>query len=404
MKRNRPDENPGIESGLKAYGRLSKALVLQSLKKPYSLLPLGAAFLSGIPAGEAAIVYSGVQNIAGVLAGNTNRVYINIDLAGGNDFEIHRNHAFGNQFIQADEVAGGGFSLNAFHGAQVGSYAYPNANTINVPIGAGGPWANGIGQANTLSEINGAYPNEQWTGLAGGTTRFIGFRGTVAGQTRYGWMRITKNSFGNFTIVDWAYENTGASILTGQTVLLPIELVSFKAQQANLNTRLTWATASESNNAGFDIERSEDGTRFQSIGWIEGKGTTTEAQEYLFDDKYLREGMTYYYRLRQVDYNGQFDFSPVVTVTTDVKGTVVGEFYPNPATAGKVTLEVTSTTEGTWQAQVYDPSGKELSNQQIAVAKGYQAVAFDFSTLTPGLYFVKLQDGANKVYRRIVIE
>jgi hypothetical protein len=362
--------------------------VLHSLKKPYSLLPLGAAFLSGIPAGEAAIVYSGVQNIAGVLAGNTNRVYINIDLAGGNDFEIHRNHAFGNQFIQADEVPGGGFSLNAFHGVQGGIYAYPNANTINVPIGAGGPWANGSGQANTLSEINGAYPNDQWTALAGGTTRFIGFRGTIAGQTRYGWMRITKNSFGNFTIVDWAYENTGASILTGQTVLLPIELVSFKAQQANLNTRLTWATASESNNAGFDIERSEDGTRFQSIGWIEGKGTTTEAQEYLFDDKYLREGMTYYYRLRQVDYNGQFDYSPVVTVTTDVKGTVVGEFYPNPTIAGKVTLEVTSTAAGTWQAQVYDPSGKELSNQQIAVAKGYQAVAFDFSTLTPGLYFV----------------
>jgi hypothetical protein len=217
-------------------------------------------------------------------------------------------------------------------------------------------------------------------------------------------MRITKNSFGNFTIVDWAYENTGASILTGQTVLMPIELVTFKAQQANLNTRLTWTTASESNNAGFDMERSEDGTRFQSIGWIEGKGTTTEAQEYLFDDKYLREGMTYYYRLRQVDYNGQFNFSQVVTVTTDVKGTVVGEFYPNPATAGKVTLEVTSTEEGTWQAQVYDPSGKELSNQQIAVAKGFQAVAFDFSTLTPGLYFVKLQDGANKTYRRIVIE
>ena len=114
--------------------------------------------------------------------------------------------------------------------------------------------------------------------------------------------------------------------------------------------------------------------------------------------------MTYYYRLRQVDYNGQFDYSPVVTVTTDVKGTVVGEFYPNPTIAGKVTLEVTSTAAGTWQAQVYDPSGKELSNQQIAVAKGYQAVAFDFSTLTPGLYFVKLQDGANKVYRKIVIE
>ena len=378
--------------------------MLQSLKKPYSLLPLGAAFLSGIPAGEAAIVYSGVQNIAVVLAGNTNRVFINIDLAGGNDFSIHRNHAVGNQFIQANDVSGGGFEIYGFHGVQSGAYAYPNANASNVPIGPGGPWVFGVGQANTLSEINNAYPNDKWTPLAGGTTRFIGFFGEIAGQTRYGWMRITKNSFGNLTIVDWAYENTGASILTGQTSLLPIELVTFKAQQANLNTRLTWTTASETNNAGFDIERSDDGTRFRSIGWIEGKGTTTETQEYLFDDKYLREGMTYYYRLRQVDYNGQFDFSPVVTVTTDIKGTVVGEFYPNPTAAGNVTIEVTSTEDGTWQAQVFDPSGNELRSEQIAVAKGFQAVAFDFSKLVPGMYVVKLQGGLNKIYRRIVIE
>jgi uncharacterized repeat protein (TIGR01451 family) len=175
---------------------------------------------------------------------------VNIDLAGGNDFEIHRNHVGAQNFIQADEVVGGGFELNGFHAQVAGTYVYPYANAAGVNIGPAGPFGFQAGQANSLSD-NGFYPNHKWESLPNGTTRFIGFRGVKSGITCYGWMRLTKNSFGNFTVVDWAYENTGASILTGATVSAGADLSLTK--NASTLTPITGQTVTFTiivNNAG----------------------------------------------------------------------------------------------------------------------------------------------------------
>lgn len=204
------------------YLKLSRSVVSKPVPHvdKFVGVSMALALFGALQTVEAQMVYSGVQNIACALAGNTNRCYANIDLAGGNDFEIHRNHAFGNQFIQVDDVAGGGFAINGFNGNGIGSYAYPYALVANAPIGPAGPWGFGVGQANTLSEINNGYPNDRWTPLPNGTTRFIGIRGVHAGQTKYGWIRLTKNAFGNFTIVDWAYNNTpNGAVLAGNSLV-----------------------------------------------------------------------------------------------------------------------------------------------------------------------------------------
>ena len=114
---------------------------------------------------DAQIFYSGTQNVSCALAGATNRCYANIDLAGGNDFEFHRNHVSAMVFIQVDEVNGGGFDLNGFHGLVTGGYVYPYAN-------ATGLWSaqQGLGvfrlARNSLSD-NGFYPNHKWESLPG---------------------------------------------------------------------------------------------------------------------------------------------------------------------------------------------------------------------------------------------
>jgi uncharacterized repeat protein (TIGR01451 family) len=138
-----------------------------------------------------------------------------------------------------DEVLAGGFEINGFHAQVAGVYVYPYANVAGVNIGAAVPWGFQGGQANSLSD-NGFYPNHKWESLPAGTTRFLGIRGTVGGQTRYGWIRLTKNGFGDYTIVDWAYENSGASILTGATASLVADLSLTKT--ASTTTPVTGQT------------------------------------------------------------------------------------------------------------------------------------------------------------------
>ena len=94
---------------------------------------------------------------------------------------------------------------------------------------------------------------------------------------------------------------------------------------------LQWATAIEINNAGFYIERSEDGYRFAPVQWVEGMGTFSGRQAYEIIDRKIKPGVRYYYRLKQVDLNGAFSYSLVVSVETGSKVANAVLLYPNPA-------------------------------------------------------------------------
>jgi uncharacterized repeat protein (TIGR01451 family) len=211
------DKINSTETKLEAYLKLTTAIATKPVSDLKSVMPISLALFGAFSAMDAQIVYSGTQNVACALAGASNFCFANINLAGGNDFEIHRNHVAAQVFIQVDEVPGGGFDLNGFNAQVVGPYVYPYALAAGAVIGAAGPWGFQAGVANELSD-NGIYPNHKWESLAPGTTRFLGMRGTIGGSTKYGWMRLTKNGFGNYTIVDWAYNNTeNEQILAGQT-------------------------------------------------------------------------------------------------------------------------------------------------------------------------------------------
>ncbi|MFQ6114108.1 MAG: FlgD immunoglobulin-like domain containing protein, partial [bacterium] len=111
---------------------------------------------------------------------------------------------------------------------------------------------------------------------------------------------------------------------------LPVELSSFTATVVDGQVMLNWTTHTETNNLGFDVERSIDETKFQKIGFVKGKGTTIIPQEYMFKDGHLAPG-TYYYRLKQVDLEGTFEYSEVITVTVNApKEFALAQNYPNP--------------------------------------------------------------------------
>jgi hypothetical protein len=95
---------------------------------------------------------------------------------------------------------------------------------------------------------------------------------------------------------------------------LPVELISFGAKSKQSFIQLDWITATEINNEGFEIQRSVDGENFTSIGWVYGNGSTTEIIEYKFKDNEPMQGINYY-RLKQIDFDGQYEYSNIVSAT-----------------------------------------------------------------------------------------
>lgn len=121
------------------------------------------------------------------------------------------------------------------------------------------------------------------------------------------------------TTVDFGFQN----------LVLPVELLSFKAKANKDHIDLTWSTASEFDNSHFELERSEDSKTFKKIARIDGQGTTLEISDYKYEDKEATHGVLYYYRLKQVDFDGKFTYSDIENARLE-KASKDWMIYPNP--------------------------------------------------------------------------
>jgi len=175
---------------------------------------------------------------------------------------------------------------------------------------------------------------------------------------------------------------------------LPVELARFTATTAGEAVTLRWTTTSEENNAGFDVERSTDGETFTAIGFEPGVGTTEEAQAYRFVDRDAPFATTLFYRLRQVDTDGTFEYSPVVEVQVTPSAVALLPVAPNPVTASaRLRYELPEATAV--RLQVFDLLGRRvatLANGERPA--GRHEVTWADSRLAPGTYFVRLQAGS----------
>jgi len=113
--------------------------------------------------------------------------------------------------------------------------------------------------------------------------------------------------------------------------IIPVELLSFNATLNGDVATLEWVTSSETNNSGFEVQMLPDGqSEFRAIDFVEGHGTTTEVQHYTYTTTGLNSG-TYMFRLKQIDFDGGFEYSQEIEVTVGVPGThVLTQAYPNP--------------------------------------------------------------------------
>lgn len=183
-------------------------------------------------------------------------------------------------------------------------------------------------------------------------------------------------------------------------VSLPVELISFTAKAIdNQFIQLNWSTATEINNLGFEIHRSVDGEDWSNIGWVPGNGNSTNTLNYAFQDHEVTSGTYYYYRLKQIDFDGQFEYSDVVSAAIEGRVDVVAWDFvisPNPS-SDRVSITIQGSTEP--QAlSIIDIAGKVI--EHISLHSLDMLLPIDH--LQSGLYLVKIQTNQGVKTQRFV--
>ncbi len=194
-------------------------------------------------------------------------------------------------------------------------------------------------------------------------------------------------------------------------ISLPVELVGFNAEIIHDNVRLNWRTATETNNKGFSVERKNNSpgviynSNWQEIGFVNGYGSVSENHSYSFIDKTLQRNGKYFYRLKQIDYDGSINYSNEVEIEFNYKTDyTLEQNFPNPFNpttiinwsipeAGKVTLKI------------YDAIGNEVAciiDENIQTGKYSTPVRIN-KELSSGIYYYKLTAGSFTAVKKMIL-
>ena len=185
--------------------------------------------------------------------------------------------------------------------------------------------------------------------------------------------------------------------------LVPVELTSFTASANKGNVNLNWVTATEINNQGFEVERKAVDGEFDKVGYVAGFGTTTETKSYSFADTEVSAG-SYIYRLKQLDFNGTFEYSPEVEVdvTTPIEY-ALEQNYPNPFNPSTV-IKYSIPQDGMVTLDVFNLLGEKVASLVNGLQQaGRYEVNFDASKLASGIYVYTINAGSFNSVKKMVL-
>lgn len=189
----------------------------------------------------------------------------------------------------------------------------------------------------------------------------------------------------NFT-VNWAGKTNpnGGGHTCASGTILPVTLESFYPVKKDGFVELFWSTSSETNNEGFHVEKSTDGQSFEKFGFVNGEGNSSGHVQYYYSDRHPAPGMNYY-RLKQIDFNGAFEYSPIISVNYENGRKIAinyysgGQFVQIQKDVFIAKVEIFSISGG----KMMDVVQKDLNDNRV-----------DVSSLNTGMYVVVAQ-GAN---------
>ncbi len=251
---------------------------------------------------------------------------------------------------------------------------YPNDNDqVNVKVGGT------LEVQGTFRDISSIDPtiniNVEGDGTNGGTLTIAGLEAGHDPEDVYGTLVTSQD---------------GARVsMEGQTQL-PVVLLSFSATENRNGIDLKWSTAVEINNDYFDILRSDNGQNFITIARVDGFGNTNDIIEYSYIDRDLSHG-TYFYQLKQVDFNGDFEYHHIInaSIQSNLKNSI--SVSPNPISANQITLTADSElTEPT--LSIYSLSGRLVIEKSLNSSNKWFFSKSELK-LSAGTYILKIKDG-----------
>lgn len=286
--------------------------------------------------------------------------------------------AMSGTFVIAGEISGTSISFGTAVG--IGSYYFTSNQDI-------------VGLNNTQALLSFSYQS----GATDGTVRIATISGTTVSlgtlsnySTTTARATLTVEYLGNglFVTAGANLNNYYPYIHPGDASaeVLPVELTTFEGAATAAGTRLTWQTATEKNNEGFDIQRSTDGKAWETIGFVQGQGTTQEAQNYTYTDEAPLTG-TSYYRLKQVDFDGAFEYSEVINITIEQYSNKTIAIFPNPV-SDELNIE-----NGQGQATIYNAIGQPVRTFDI----NETTTTINVEDLPKGQYLLSIQKANGEV-------
>jgi len=357
---------------------------------------------------------------------------------------IINNTIYGNQAIGG--LGGSSNSLSAGDGgnATAGGIAasfdaiiknniFSNNSAIGGTVGGGSGGSNGTATDGALSYFQGVnfsynlyYNNTATTNPDGGnlgTNNIMGSDPLFVSATNFHFTSTSSPAYHAGTPTGAPttdLDGTTRSVTTPSigayegTDPLPVELVSFTVSTNGSSVVLSWGTATEVNNYGFEVERGSiqnSESRIQNgnaewtkMGFVEGAGTTNAPKEYSFNDKNLAAGR-YQYRLKQIDRDGMFKYSQSIEAEVGAAPKAFGlsQNYPNPFNPS-TTIEYSIVSSGIVSVRVYDVLGREVASlvneRQEA---GTYSVRLDASKLSSGFYYYTLSAGTSVSTRKMLL-
>lgn len=207
---------------------------------------------------------------------------------------------------------------------------------------------------------------------------------------------------GSKMIGDYVFYNiTACYVYTNETV--PVELTTFTGTASGGKVTLSWSTATETNNRGFEIERKTEEGSFNKIGYVQGNGTTTIPRQYSFTDNGI-SGQNICYRLKQVDYDGSYEFSKVVEINSGLPGEYsLEQNYPNPFNPA-TTIQYSVPQTARVSLTIYNMLGQVVSrlvNEEKPA--GVYNVLYNAGNLSSGTYFYELRAGSFMQTRKFLL-
>lgn len=231
--------------------------------------------------------------------------------------------------------------------------------------------------------------------IDGGATYIINDYGNHGYRTR----SATVTMDGTYNLVLDYYENGGGNRVTFDytPLALPVELLSFDGRHEEGHTSLLWVTATEQNNDYFEVQRSSNGVDYTVLDKVEGAGNSVAVINYNYNDRTPSAGLNYY-RLKQVDFDGNYEYSPVISVVTIDEESF--HFYPNPS-QGLITFNFRGPEIDQAVISVYNSNG--IVVKTFSLDSGFHTTRLDLSSLEKGQYIVKFSTNSTAFTRRLIL-